>query len=47
MVMNRDAYVNANPDKEAHLKPDTTYVVVDGSSRHGLLTTPERQHAAG
>ncbi|MFF1548240.1 ParB/RepB/Spo0J family partition protein [Streptomyces sp. NPDC058291] len=32
-VMNRDAYVKANPDKEADLEPDTTHIVVDGSSR--------------
>ncbi|MFF3313593.1 ParB/RepB/Spo0J family partition protein [Streptomyces sp. NPDC002952] len=32
-VMNRDAYVKANPDHEAALEPDTTYVVIDGSSR--------------
>ncbi|CAL9673183.1 ParB/RepB/Spo0J family partition protein [Streptomyces griseomycini] len=32
-VMNRDAYVKANPDREADLEPDTTYVVIDGSSR--------------
>ncbi|MEU4877970.1 ParB/RepB/Spo0J family partition protein [Streptomyces sp. NPDC021608] len=32
-VMNRDAYVRANPDKEADLEPDTTHVVIDGSSR--------------
>ncbi|MFF0515510.1 ParB/RepB/Spo0J family partition protein [Streptomyces sp. NPDC004250] len=32
-VMNRDAYVNANPDRETNLEPDTTHVVVDGSSR--------------
>ncbi|MFF0190795.1 ParB/RepB/Spo0J family partition protein [Streptomyces sp. NPDC005244] len=32
-VMNRDAYVRANPEREADLKPDTTHVVVDGSSR--------------
>ncbi|MER7983353.1 ParB/RepB/Spo0J family partition protein [Streptomyces sp. NPDC095817] len=32
-VMNRDAYVRANPDREADLEPDTTHVVVDGSSR--------------
>jgi hypothetical protein len=32
-VMNRDAYVKANPDREADLEPDTTHVVVDGSSR--------------
>ncbi|MFF3941645.1 ParB/RepB/Spo0J family partition protein [Streptomyces phaeofaciens] len=32
-VMNRDAYVRANPGKEADLDPDATHVVVDGSSR--------------
>ncbi|MFB6775649.1 ParB/RepB/Spo0J family partition protein [Streptomyces sp. NPDC056337] len=32
-VMNRDAYVQANPDREINLEPDTTHVVVDGSSR--------------
>ncbi|MFJ6509303.1 ParB/RepB/Spo0J family partition protein [Streptomyces sp. NPDC091879] len=32
-VMNRDAYVRANPEREADLEPDTTHVVVDGSSR--------------
>ncbi|MGW2892306.1 ParB/RepB/Spo0J family partition protein [Streptomyces griseoruber] len=32
-VMNRDAYVQANPEKEADLEPDTTHVVIDGSSR--------------
>lgn len=32
-VMNRDAYVKANPDREADLEHDTTHVVVDGSSR--------------
>ncbi|MGW2425888.1 ParB/RepB/Spo0J family partition protein [Streptomyces sp. NPDC001709] len=32
-VMNRDAYVRANPEREADLDPDTTYVVIDGSSR--------------
>ncbi|MEU2718652.1 ParB/RepB/Spo0J family partition protein [Streptomyces sp. NPDC007205] len=32
-VMNRDAYIKANPDREADLEPDTTHVVVDGSSR--------------
>jgi ParB family chromosome partitioning protein len=32
-IMNRDAYVRANPDREADLEPDTTYVVIDGSSR--------------
>ncbi|RPF24755.1 ParB/RepB/Spo0J family partition protein [Streptomyces sp. TLI_185] len=32
-VMNRDAYIKANPQREADLEPDTTHVVVDGSSR--------------
>ncbi|MER6788520.1 ParB/RepB/Spo0J family partition protein [Streptomyces sp. NPDC000658] len=32
-VMNRDAYLKANPDKEADLEPHTTHIVVDGSSR--------------
>ncbi|MFJ3826032.1 ParB/RepB/Spo0J family partition protein [Streptomyces nodosus] len=32
-VMNRDAYVKANPEREADLEPDTTHVVIDGSSR--------------
>lgn len=32
-VMNRDAYVKANPAHEDDLEPDTTYVVIDGSSR--------------
>ncbi|MEW1681885.1 ParB/RepB/Spo0J family partition protein [Streptomyces sp. NPDC093594] len=32
-VMNRDAYLKANPDREADLEPDTSYVVIDGSSR--------------
>ncbi|MEU0119410.1 ParB/RepB/Spo0J family partition protein [Streptomyces bobili] len=32
-VMNRDAYLKANPSQEANLEPDTTHVVVDGSSR--------------
>ncbi|MET8411320.1 ParB/RepB/Spo0J family partition protein [Streptomyces sp. NPDC005195] len=32
-VMNRDAYVKANPDREGDLQPDTTHVVIDGSSR--------------
>jgi ParB family chromosome partitioning protein len=31
--MNRDAYIKANPQREADLDPDTTHVVVDGSSR--------------
>ncbi|MEV7004782.1 ParB/RepB/Spo0J family partition protein [Streptomyces sp. NPDC093982] len=32
-VMNRDAYVKANPNHETALEPDATYVVIDGSSR--------------
>ncbi|MGW0297145.1 ParB/RepB/Spo0J family partition protein [Streptomyces anthocyanicus] len=32
-VMNRDAYVKANPERVRDLEPDTTHVVVDGSSR--------------
>jgi len=32
-VMNRDAYVRINPGKESDLEADTTYVVLDGSSR--------------
>ncbi|WP_413754764.1 ParB/RepB/Spo0J family partition protein [Streptomyces sp. MMBL 11-3] len=32
-VMNRDAYVKANPEQAADLEPDTTHVVIDGSSR--------------
>ncbi|MGW0801253.1 ParB/RepB/Spo0J family partition protein [Streptomyces sp. NPDC002692] len=32
-VMNRDAYIRANPQRERDLEPDTTHVVVDGSSR--------------
>ncbi|MEV6175427.1 ParB/RepB/Spo0J family partition protein [Streptomyces sp. NPDC051954] len=32
-VMNRDAYVKANPAHEEGLEADTTYVVIDGSSR--------------
>ncbi|MGW1047329.1 ParB/RepB/Spo0J family partition protein [Streptomyces sp. NPDC002547] len=32
-VMNRDAYIKANPEREADLEPNTTHVVVDGSSR--------------
>lgn len=32
-VMNRDAYVQANPAREAELEPHTTHVVIDGSSR--------------
>lgn len=32
-VMNRDAYIKANPGKEPDLEPDTTHVVLDGSCR--------------
>ncbi|MFF4902816.1 ParB/RepB/Spo0J family partition protein [Streptomyces sp. NPDC001068] len=32
-VMNRDAYLRANPSRAGDLEPDTTHVVVDGSSR--------------
>ncbi|WP_395576616.1 ParB/RepB/Spo0J family partition protein [Streptomyces sp. BK79] len=32
-VMNRDAYIKANPERETHLEPDITHVVIDGSSR--------------
>ncbi|MFD5952009.1 ParB/RepB/Spo0J family partition protein [Streptomyces collinus] len=32
-VMNRDAYIKANPEQETDLEPDTTHVVIDGSSR--------------
>ncbi|MFF4044678.1 ParB/RepB/Spo0J family partition protein [Streptomyces sp. NPDC001816] len=32
-VMNRDAYLKANPEREADLEPDTAHVVIDGSSR--------------
>lgn len=32
-VMNRDAYVKANPERETDLEADTTHVVIDGSSR--------------
>ncbi|NJP75510.1 ParB/RepB/Spo0J family partition protein, partial [Streptomyces sp. C1-2] len=32
-VMNRDAYIKANPQRETDLEPDTTHVVIDGSSR--------------
>ncbi|MPY36593.1 ParB/RepB/Spo0J family partition protein [Streptomyces adustus] len=32
-VMNRDAYLKANPERETDLEPDTAYVVIDGSSR--------------
>ncbi|MEU2930616.1 ParB/RepB/Spo0J family partition protein [Streptomyces sp. NPDC007251] len=32
-VMNRDAYIKVNPEREADLEPDTTHVVIDGSSR--------------
>ncbi|MER6039004.1 ParB/RepB/Spo0J family partition protein [Streptomyces sp. NPDC001835] len=32
-VMNRDAYVKANPARERELDPHATHVVIDGSSR--------------
>nr|WP_203625076.1 ParB/RepB/Spo0J family partition protein [Streptomyces sp. SID9913] len=32
-VMNRDAYIKANPERQTDLEPDTTHVVIDGSSR--------------
>ncbi|MFF3932846.1 ParB/RepB/Spo0J family partition protein [Streptomyces hirsutus] len=32
-VMNRDAYIKANPNRKADLEPDTTHIVIDGSSR--------------
>ncbi|MEU9230253.1 ParB/RepB/Spo0J family partition protein [Streptomyces massasporeus] len=32
-VMNRDVYIKVNPEREGDLEPDTTYVVIDGSSR--------------
>ncbi|MFF0226893.1 ParB/RepB/Spo0J family partition protein [Streptomyces sp. NPDC004629] len=32
-IMNRDAYVKANPDRQADIEPDAAYVVIDGSSR--------------
>ncbi|MFF5499828.1 ParB/RepB/Spo0J family partition protein [Streptomyces aquilus] len=32
-VMNRDAYIKANPARAGDLEADTTHVVVDGSSR--------------
>ncbi|MEU5397567.1 ParB/RepB/Spo0J family partition protein [Streptomyces tibetensis] len=32
-VMNRDAYIKANPERETDLEQDTTHVVIDGSSR--------------
>ncbi|PKW00372.1 chromosome partitioning protein, ParB family [Streptomyces sp. 1222.5] len=32
-VMNRDAYIKVNPERETDLEADTTYVVIDGSSR--------------
>ncbi|MEU8718497.1 ParB/RepB/Spo0J family partition protein [Streptomyces sp. NPDC048663] len=39
--MNRDAYIAANPEREADLEADTTHVVIDGSSR--LAATREAQ----
>ncbi|MEU0036381.1 ParB/RepB/Spo0J family partition protein [Streptomyces sp. NPDC006333] len=32
-VMNRDAFIKANPQREGDLEPNATHVVVDGSSR--------------
>ncbi|WP_331740426.1 ParB/RepB/Spo0J family partition protein (plasmid) [Streptomyces sp. NBC_00015] len=32
-VMNRDAYIKANPDRAGDLEHDITHVVIDGSSR--------------
>ncbi|MEV5899411.1 ParB/RepB/Spo0J family partition protein [Streptomyces sp. NPDC052127] len=32
-VMNRDAYIKANPDRATDLEHDITHVVIDGSSR--------------
>ncbi|MFF8731784.1 ParB/RepB/Spo0J family partition protein [Streptomyces sp. NPDC015171] len=32
-IMNRDAYIKANPSLENDIEPNTTHVVVDGSSR--------------
>ncbi|MFJ8313324.1 MULTISPECIES: ParB/RepB/Spo0J family partition protein [unclassified Streptomyces] len=32
-IMNRDAYVKANPEREGELEEGTLYVVIDGSSR--------------
>ncbi|WSB58693.1 ParB/RepB/Spo0J family partition protein (plasmid) [Streptomyces cellulosae] len=32
-VMNRDAYIRANPVRESELEPHATHVVIDGSSR--------------
>lgn len=32
-VMNRDAYIKANAERETDLEADTTHVVIDGSSR--------------
>ncbi|MFJ8159039.1 ParB/RepB/Spo0J family partition protein [Streptomyces sp. NPDC094468] len=40
-VMNRDAYITANPEREADLEADTTHVVIDGSSR--LVAAREAQ----
>ncbi len=40
-VMNRDAYIKANPEREADLEPDTSHVVIDGSSR---LPPPPAKH---
>ncbi|MET8957408.1 ParB/RepB/Spo0J family partition protein [Streptomyces sp. NPDC004533] len=43
-VMNRDAYIKANPDREADLEPDTTHVVIDGSSRLAAAREAELTH---
>ncbi|GGN45382.1 ParB/RepB/Spo0J family partition protein [Streptomyces fuscichromogenes] len=43
-VMNRDAYLTANPEREADLEADTTHVVIDGSSR--LAAAREAQLAS-
>ncbi|MFC4506157.1 MULTISPECIES: ParB/RepB/Spo0J family partition protein [Streptomyces] len=43
-VMNRDAYVTANPERAADLEADTTHVVIDGSSR--LAAAREAQLAS-
>ncbi|MEU3664616.1 ParB/RepB/Spo0J family partition protein [Streptomyces sp. NPDC032940] len=32
-VMNRDAYVKVNPERETDLEPDTAYVAIDGNTR--------------
>ena len=43
-IMNRDAYVKANPGRENELQPDTTHVVVDGSSRLAAARTAGLTH---